>query len=108
MQQQKINVQREVLELAGTSSTTAEALAMNVSDTEPRFSFFRYTHDFEGTQQSPLIFIYTCPPGSKIRERMLYASSKLGVVRAAEDDVGLEFAKKVPFPSPLSASWVDD
>lgn len=99
MMQQKINVQSEVIEVAGTSSTSAEGLATSVSDTEPRFSIFRYTHDFEGAQQSPLIFIYTCPPGSKIRERMIYASSKLGLIRAAESDLGLEFAKKVPSPS---------
>lgn len=101
MQQQKINVQSEVLEFAETSSTSAEGLATSVSDTEPRFSFFRYTHDLEGSRQSSLIFIYTCPPGSKIRERMLYASSKLGVIRAAEEDLGLEFAKKVPPPRPF-------
>lgn len=98
MQQQRINVQSEVIELAETSSTSAVGLATSISDTEPRFSFFRYTHDFEGTQQSPLIFIYTCPPGSKIRERMIYASSKLGVIRAAVDDLGLEFTKKVQSP----------
>lgn len=108
-QQQKINVQSEVIELAGTSSTSAEGLATSISDTEPRFSFFRYTHDFEGTQQSPLIFIYTCPSGSKTRERMLYAASKLGAIRAAGDDLGLEFAKKVrspfcPFPHPGQAN----
>ena len=84
-----------MLELAGTSSTDAEGLAGSISDSEPRFSFFRYTHDVNGTRQEPLIFIYTCPPGSKIRERMIYASAKLGVIRAAGDELGLEVAKKV-------------
>ncbi|MCJ1465639.1 Twinfilin-1 [Pseudocyphellaria aurata] len=106
--QLKINIQSESIELAGTSSTSVEGLAGIVSDTEPRYSLFRYTHDFEGAQQSPLIFIYTCPSGSIIRERMIYASSKLGIIRAAEDDLGLEFAKKVPLPPPLSTSQVDN
>lgn len=108
--QLKINVQSEVIELAGTSSTSAEGLATSISDTEPRFSFFRYTHDFEGTQQSPLIFIYTCPSGSKIRERMLYAASKLGAIRAAGDDLGLEFAKKfeASSPSEITASMIEE
>lgn len=84
-----------MLELAGTSSTDAEGLAGSISDSEPRFSFFRYTHSLDGTLQASLVFIYTCPPGSKIRERMIYASAKAGVIRAAEDELGLAVAKKV-------------
>lgn len=78
--------------------TDAEGLATSISDTEPRFSFFKYAHKIDGSDQTPLIFIYTCPPGSKIKERMVYASSKAGVIRAAEDELGFEFAKKVSSP----------
>lgn len=39
---------------------------------------------------------------------MIYASSKLGIIRAAEDELGLGFDKKVPLPPPLSTSQVDD
>lgn len=30
-----------------------------------------------------IVFIYTCPSSSKIRERMLYSSSKANVITAA-------------------------
>lgn len=86
---------QETVELAGTSSTDAEGLASCISGTDARYSFFRYSHDFEGQGQAPIIFIYTCPSGSKIKERMLYASSRAGVIAAAGGDAGLEITKKV-------------
>ena len=92
---QKINVAEETIEVADTSSTEAEGLASSISGTDPRYSFFRYSHDFDGQEQTPIIFIYTCPPGSKIKERMLYASSRAGVIAAAGGDAGLEVTKKV-------------
>ena len=92
---QKIDVRRETIELAGTSSTNADGLAASISDSEPRYSFFRYSHEFEGQEQSPVVFIYTCPSQSKIKERMLYASSKSGTMAVAEGEAGLEIAKKV-------------
>lgn len=70
---------------------------------------------FEGQQESPIgnpktltsvilsriasnmsvVFIYTCPPQSKIRERMIYAASRGSVVASAEADAGLKIAKRV-------------
>lgn len=96
---QRIDTSKETIELAGTSSTEADGLASTISDSEPRYSFFRFLHDFEGQEQAPVVFIYTCPSGSKIKERMLYASSSSGVVSAASGDAGLVIAKKVPSSS---------
>jgi hypothetical protein len=42
-----------------------------------------------------LVFIYTCPSSSKIRERMLYSSSKAGVITAAENEASVTVIKKV-------------
>ena len=92
---QKIDVSKESIELADTSSTEADGLASAISGSEPRYSFFRYSHDFEGQEQAPIVFLYTCPSGSKIKERMLYASSRAGVIAAAGSDAGLEITKKV-------------
>lgn len=93
---QRIDPPKETIELAGTSLIEADALADTISDSEPRYSFFRFAHEFEGLQQSPVLFIYTCPSGSKIKERMLYASSRSGIVSAASSDAGLTIVKKVP------------
>lgn len=50
---------------------------------------------WEGAQESPIVFIYTCPTSSKIREKMLYASCRSSVVAAAENDAALNINKKV-------------
>ncbi len=75
-------------------------LATTISDTEPRYSFFRYRHEVHDEQQPtttthPIIFIYTCPSGSKVKERMIYASFKGMVLETASVEAGLEIAKKV-------------
>lgn len=88
----RIDVATETIELAGTTSTDAAGLAGEISEQEPRYSFFRYS---DGGQESPIIFIYTCPSGSKIKERMLYATSKLTFIKAVEDEAGLNVAKRV-------------
>ena len=92
---QMIDVGREAIELVGTSRTELEDLSSHISDSDPRYSFFRYSHEHEGQEQSPIIFIYTCPSGSKIKERMIYASSRAGIIAAAGKEAGVEVAKKV-------------
>ena len=90
-----IDMKSEEIGLVGTSEVGAEGLAGAISDEAPRYAFYRYRHSLEGVEQSPLVFIYTCPSGSKVRERMVYASSKEGLVAAARTDVGLDVVKKV-------------
>lgn len=82
--------------LAGVEETDLAGLASTISDTEPRYSFFRYTHAMDGTEEnSSVVFIYTCPPASKVKERMVYASFKKMVMDAASQAGGFEVAKKV-------------
>ncbi|KAI9874988.1 MAG: Twinfilin-1 [Pleopsidium flavum] len=108
--QLKINASTETVELADTSLTEADALASTISDSEPRYSFFRYSHAFEGEEQQPLVFIYTCPSGSKIRERMMYASSRHGMVVTAGREAGLTIDKKMEASSPseITASSIHE
>lgn len=90
------------MQLADTSTTDADGLSAAISDTEPRYSFFRYTHhDAEGLNQDSLVFIYTCPSSSKIKERMVYASSKLTFLNAVQKELGIEIARKVSLFSPF-------
>ena len=79
----------------GSSNTDADGLASSISNTEPRYSFFRYSQQMEGSEPSPIVFIYTCPSGSKIKERMVYASTKQGFLASMISDMGIEIAKKV-------------
>jgi len=60
-------------------------LLEKISPEEPRFHFFAWTHDFEGSQVTSNIFIYSSPDGSNgtksapVKMRMLYSSSKANV-----------------------------
>ena len=53
-----------------------------------------YLDAYEGENSSPVVFIYTCPSTSKIKERMVYASSRSSIISMAEQ-AGLKIAKKV-------------
>ncbi|KAI9675358.1 MAG: Twinfilin-1 [Caeruleum heppii] len=97
---QGINIPKETIELISKSSSAAATLAETVSNIEPRYSFFRYQHEHQGQQESPIVFIYTCPSGSKVKERMLYASSRASVIATATADAGLVIAKKLEASSP--------
>lgn len=84
------------MQLVGTSTTDVDDLSTTISDSEPRYSFFRYAHhDAAGLDVESLVFIYTCPSSSKIKERMVYASSKLVFLTAVKNELGLEITKKV-------------
>lgn len=97
---QRMNVATETIELAEIGLTDPEGLSSAISATEPRYTFFRYTHHLVGAEQSPVVFIYTCPSGSKIRERMVYASTKQGFLTAVSSSFGIEIVKKLEASSP--------
>jgi twinfilin len=88
------------MELASSSSTPISSLSSTISSTEPRYSFYRYTHTYNGTSSSPILFIYTCPSGSKIKERMLYAASSRSAIQVAEAEAGIKVEKKIEASSP--------
>jgi len=97
---QKINIATETMELASSTSVPIGGLASTISATEPRYSFYRFTHTHAGEETSPILFIYTCPSGSKIKERMLYAASSRSAVQIAEAEAGLKIEKKIEESSP--------
>lgn len=94
---QKID-QSENIALAGVEDTDIQGLSTAISDTEPRYSLYRYTHEVDGQTTNSIIFIYTCPSGSKVKERMIYASFKKVVMETASAEAGFEIAKKVRPP----------
>jgi twinfilin-like protein len=97
---QKIDVPTETIDLASSEAASASTLSRTISGTEPRYSFFKYIYEPEGTSSSQIIFIYTCPTTSKVKERMVYASSRSWVVRIAETEAGLAIEKKLEMSDP--------
>lgn len=102
--QLKINIATETMELASSTSTQISSLASSISSSEPRFTFYRYTHTYDGEGSSPILFIYTCPSGSKVKERMLYASSSRSAVQVAQAEAGLTVAKRIEESNPSDIS----
>ncbi|CCK68569.1 twinfilin TWF1 KNAG_0B01220 [Huiozyma naganishii CBS 8797] len=45
-------------------------------------------------------FIYTCPSGSKVKERMIYASNRRGFIQHLENEENLQFAKVIEIGEP--------
>ncbi|GAV48438.1 hypothetical protein ZYGR_0I07350 [Zygosaccharomyces rouxii] len=45
-------------------------------------------------------FIYSCPSGSKVKERMVYASNRLGFINHLKDQDKLEFARIIEIGDP--------
>ncbi|KAI4212152.1 MAG: hypothetical protein LQ351_005182 [Letrouitia transgressa] len=91
---------KEALELAGTADADARGLSEAISGTEPRYSFFRHEWSVEGETKRDIVFIYTCPPGSKVKERMVYATMKRWACKAASEAGGFEVAKRLEASSP--------
>jgi len=72
------------------SSMTLDGLRKQIPLDEPRFHFFAYTHDHEGSSVTSFVYLYSCPDGSNgsksapVRMRMLYSSSKANVAEIAK------------------------
>ncbi|KAK2598068.1 Twinfilin-1 [Conoideocrella luteorostrata] len=101
----KINAEKEFVELVSESPrpSSITELSNAISTTEPRFTFFRFTHTHNGSEQSPVIFFYTCPvtAGSKsIKNRMLYPLMKRAVLTIADKEAGLTLEKKFEVEEP--------
>ncbi|KAJ3956094.1 Twinfilin-1 [Colletotrichum tropicale] len=102
---QKINPEKESVELVPSSESPSSIteLTQTISSTEPRFTFYRFTHTHNGAESSPLLFIYTCPvtPGNKaIKNRMLYPLMKRAVLEIATSEAGLTLDKKLEVEEP--------
>lgn len=86
---QAIDIPTETLKLSALeSSVDPDSVGSHVSTSSPRYAFYHYP------ESDVVIFIYTCPSGSSIKERMLYASSRANVIITAENQ-GLKISKKV-------------
>jgi len=80
-----IDCDNEKVILDHTGNVDIDGLGNEISVDEPRFHFYAWTHDFEGSNITSYVYIYSSPDGSKstksapVRMRMLYSSSKANV-----------------------------
>jgi len=80
-----IDCNNEKVILDHTGDVDINSLGKEISTDEPRFHFFAWNHDFEGSNVTSYIYLYSSPDGSNgtksapVRMRMLYSSSKANV-----------------------------
>ncbi|KPM43699.1 hypothetical protein AK830_g2859 [Neonectria ditissima] len=101
----RINPDTEAVELVPESPTPSSIaeLSQVISTTEPRFTLYRFTHTHNGTEESPVLFFYTCPvtPGTKaIKYRMMYPLMKRAVLDVADREAGLKMDKRFEVEDP--------
>ncbi|KAF2751263.1 twinfilin-1 [Sporormia fimetaria CBS 119925] len=77
--QLRMDMKEEVLKLCEVDKAVdVKELASRIHATEPRFSFYR--------TGGKTLFVSTCPSGSRIKERMLFAASRGNVIALAEKE----------------------
>lgn len=91
---QDIDLDSETFRLVSNTTVPSAELSSAIAADAPRYSFYRHEAP-DGSQ--PILFIYTCPPTSKVKERMVYAASRRFALHLAESDAGLEIHKRVSF-----------
>ncbi|KAK3399164.1 hypothetical protein B0T20DRAFT_192912 [Sordaria brevicollis] len=102
----KVNPTTETIDLLPPPSSTPSSLSelvSSISTTEPRFTFYRYTHTHKGSEESPILFFYTNPTNNggrvAIKQRMLYPLMKRAVLEVAAKE-GLNVDKKFEVEEP--------
>ncbi|PWY69148.1 actin monomer binding protein [Aspergillus heteromorphus CBS 117.55] len=89
-----IDAPTEAFKVAATESgVEPNSVQAHIPPSSPRYTFYHYP------DSDVVIFIYTCPSGSSIKERMLYASSRMHALTMAGEQ-GLKISKKIEASSP--------
>lgn len=92
-----IDTTAEVIKLVSKSTISVGQVGAQIPSDEPRYHFFKWTHEYEEHVLNYIVFIYSCPDGSggtksaPVRQRTLYSSSKSNMINVATS-AGVEVA----------------
>ncbi|CCM02067.1 uncharacterized protein FIBRA_04143 [Fibroporia radiculosa] len=73
----------ETLELQSVTKCSADKLASIIPSSDPSFAFFAWQRDSISPPRRDLIFIYSCPSCSPVKDRMVYSLGSNDVFRNA-------------------------
>ena len=90
---------------SSTDNVAVENVGTTISATEPRYTF--YSHPSAPGAEPTIIFIYSCPSSSKVKERMIYSTGKSFTRIIAERDAGIAVAKSLEATEPMEDLTVD-
>lgn len=84
-----IEIGSETLQLLSSSTGVAPGEFLSgIPGDRPSYAFYRYP----GTPET--VFVYTCPGASKVKERMVYASTRSSVLHVAGEE-GVDVTKRL-------------
>ncbi|CAI4228117.1 unnamed protein product [Auanema sp. JU1783] len=91
-----VDTLNEAIKLESTEKNlNASELAKRISREKPRYTFYRFDHQFDDKPQSSILFIYSLPSsGSSIKERMLYSCCKQPFLNTVTNHLGVTINKK--------------
>ncbi|ORZ18936.1 hypothetical protein BCR42DRAFT_411884 [Absidia repens] len=95
-----LSLNKETVELDEASTVDAKGIKSKICANAPRFTFYVLEHQHQGESKEAIVFIYTCPPTSKIREKMLYSSSKSNIITGATNEADITVLKKFETSDP--------
>lgn len=82
------------LSLASLASVALDDVKASLPADGPQYTVYSYLPPGDGARPV-VIFIYSCPPKSPIRTRMIYSSSVGSLIAKIKERVGVEVDKKV-------------
>ncbi|CAF4258603.1 unnamed protein product [Adineta steineri] len=78
------------------SHVTPEQIQKLLPDNAGRYHIYRFKHDFNNETINSTFFLYSVPGhGSKIKQRMVYASCKESVIDTIEKKFGINLDRKL-------------
>jgi twinfilin-like protein len=80
-----VDPNNEKIFLSKTGDYSIHEVPAQFPPNEPRFHFYRWTHNHEGDQVNSVVYCYSCP-SSPVKLRMLYSTSKANVGSVAESN----------------------
>ncbi|KAJ1673463.1 Twinfilin-1 [Spiromyces aspiralis] len=99
----KINPSDESIVLDRTESVPPEGLQHTLTESEPRFLYYRWEDEEDvstGAVSQAIIFIYSCPVQSNVRERMLYSTFRtLLINEISKGDIGIQESTRLEVDS---------
>jgi twinfilin-like protein len=93
-----IDPNNEKIILGQTGNYSLTEVTSHFPPNEPRFHFYRWTHDNDGSEVNSIIYCYSCP-SSPVKLRMLYSTSKANVASVAESN-GINSDCKIEITNP--------
>ncbi|KAH9945940.1 actin depolymerizing protein [Epithele typhae] len=90
-----INPATEAIQLTSASTIDISQLASSLPTSDPCLAYFAWPQSYTSPSSRLVVPIYSCPPSSAVRHRMLYSSAVLTVVKQVKDLLAAERSSSI-------------